>query len=842
MPPNQKLKQLQDALHAQGQVKTSWLTWGCRWFNKRNLMVFVMPITLVSGAGMSMIALERFLFENPELERSLALRERAYLESLLDMSNPWGLLDMNNPAAFIASILSKVNPEMRARLIKVLGGVDPERLERFAAMLNMVELSHKQKGRLVRMLLILGEKSGTVKLSRVLDVLERLGEASVKQGAEPKEKEGALVVEKSSEGLPQQENLENGLMLLSFLDIEDPAAFDHLIELLVYLPESVYESVMEIVTVLPMRYSGILVDLVSVLNVSQTQKLLAIANRVELSTLIPLLDLLGRMSTSQLLSSVDLLMKLRTADLNTLIDLSESMSPRQFDALLEVVAKAIGPDLSKLLSVGERVSLDLFNNVIGMVQALEGQYVRKAIGVMSQIESVAIHDLVKMGQRLGDMDVEKGLDILARLRNPRVQADLLRESTFLNIQNLEYGVDLMEQVEVKTVEKMVDLSKGLPLAVTKNKFANQMYRIANFSEKGSYENVYVVRSVVDVDSEGEDVLGASRPYQPPALVEETRERRLRRVQDLVDKVHLIGDDELNKDLIDHSEALSSRALVRGAQVFIDLDSGENNDRARRLVTTYGRVETEHRTSAIDTLHDIQSPQVSAAVDIVHLAEIDLVEDSIEFAERLKYRLGERDGLGATERAINVASRVGDSEARRKGLDALGQQRDVSIRRILKQVDGNSEVAYKDYKHDLSAEENYRGVLFTGERIERMTDLYITLDEELPSTSALQQTRASKLADALSGSDGYTLGATNRGGFSRYVKQHRKIFRIAENLDTEKDEDMMQTAVEITNRPIQVNHSMESDFDLRLPEAVRETSKGVILLKPQARRSLDKTGL
>jgi hypothetical protein len=254
------------------------------------------------------------------------------------------------------------------------------------------------------------------------------------------------------------------------------------------------------------------------------------------------------------------------------------------------------------------------------------------------------------------------------------------------------------------------------------------------------------------------------------------------------------------------------------------------------VNTYGRVAVDYRTSAIDTLHDIESPQVNAAIDIAHLADDDLAKDSIRFVERLKYRLGEKGGLAATERVINVASRVDTNEARRKGLDALVQERDVRLRRILKQVDGNTEPLYKDYNNDVAFDDNFsEGVLFNGKRIETMTNKYLELREETPSSSPVQRTPAVELADALAGSDGVTLGATDRGGLSRHVEQHRKLFRIAQYLD-ESEEDFNFRVEEVTRRPVQVTHRVEQNFDIRNPEPIEETTQGVILVKP------GKTGL
>ena len=37
--------------------------------------------------------------------------------------------------------------------------------------------------------------------------------------------------------------------------------------------------------------------------------------------------------------------------------------------------------------------------------------------------------------------------------------------------------------------------------------------------------------------------------------------------------------------------------------------------------------------------------------------------------------------------------------------------------------------------------------------------------------------------------------------------------------------------EVTRRPVQVQHSFEEKFDIRLPDAVEEKGQGVTLLKP-----------
>jgi hypothetical protein len=266
-------------------------------------------------------------------------------------------------------------------------------------------------------------------------------------------------------------------------------------------------------------------------------------------------------------------------------------------------------------------------------------------------------------------------------------------------------------------------------------------------------------------------------------------------------------------------------LVRGADVYIDLDLGADRQRAHRLVDTYKRSDKNMRTSAIDTLHDIDQLHVNAAIDMAHQADIDLMRESIIYTERLKYRLGEQEGLKASERVINVASRVNTNQERRRGLAALQKERDVRVRRILKQVDGNTEPAYLDAPTGSTA-----NILFNGRRINTIVELYHELDEASPKESPSQRTPAVKLADTLSGGYGLVLGATDGQGISRYVTQERKLFRIRQYLDETKEQ--LDRRVElVTRRPIQVPHAgsvtvngfrqtvRETEFVIQDPEVI-----------------------
>ena len=537
---------------------------------------------------------------------------------------------------------------------------------------------------------------------------------------------------------------------------------------------------------------------------------------------------------------VDILEDVPASDVNLLASLVSGFSRNDFLALISIAEKTNNAKLAMLLNVGKQLSSSTFASATRMVDDFNGAYASKAIDIMGNLNSADITSLTSMQNRLTGEDAKKGIDVLHELRNGSSQSDLLKEAGYLSRENLSKGIQVMDDVKIETVAQMVTISKGLNNSRSKNQLADQLYRIRNPYDDSVRGTVYTVRTPTAVagvrgkarfeatnTSEADSTAySVAYPYKPPKLSSEPKKQTVQRIEKLVQKIVDINDNQLNEKLLERSDDLDNRGLVRGADVYIDLELGNDQKRAHRLVDTYGRTDVQYRTSAIDTLHDLDKKHVNAAVDIVSVSDDKLLKDSITFSERLKVRLGDKEGLDATARAINVASRVETNTERQRGLDALSMERDVRVRRILKQVDGNMEPPALD------APAISDKILFDHARINRITDLYLDLRDKVPQDSPSQRTPAIELADVLSSSEGLTLGAKDRAGTSRYITQERKLFRIAQYLD-EPQVTLDFRVTNITDRPIQVTHANEDNFIVKNPDAVKDVKSGVLLIKPES---------
>lgn len=842
MATPRQVKELEKTLSIQ---ETGKLTFAQRLLDPlflKKMVIFGVPTALSTGVLSFVFLMDHSLHENPELHRQLISESQAYQEGLLDMSNPWNTFNADDPASYLLSLMVGADVDLRQRLSKALQKVSPERLETLAFLFSSFELNDEQKNRFAQLLIVvMSSEKALNNIERVLDILTKFSE---NQGARTLLKKQGLDAEVQAPALEAGEVLEEAgeeqaeeALLLGFLDIKDPKGLGDLVEMLLELPESSYEDVMKLISGLPPKYGRFMVSLAGELSGSQTRKIVAFTDKIQPEKMPIILDRLMPLGTGKIMSTVNVLSSIPSKNLNSMIDLTSKFNRAEFESMVSLVTKTSQSDLAKLLSIGVRVNDAVFANMTIMTDKFDGGYVAKVISVASNLDASSVANMINMDKRLDLNMSKKGIDVLFQLKNKTVQADMLSEAKVLNRDNLSKSVEVMDEVKIDTVEKMVSLSKGLNKADTKNKMASQLFRVMKPSDKYVRGTVYDIREPTAVAgvrgktglrqaaTTDVTITAAEFPYTPPQLKAESKKVKVQRVESLVDKMTLIDDNLLNEDLIQKSDELDDRGLVRGADVYINLDLGPDGKRAHRLVNTYKRADVNLRTSAIDTLRDIDASHVNAAVDIVHQADKNLMRDSIVFAERLKYRLGDEEGLRATERVINVASRVDKNKERRRGLDALNRERDVRLRRILKQVDGATEPAFLDSPQNAEAP-----ILFNGRRINVITELYHDWDAKYPKETPTQRTPAVKMADTLSGSHGLVLGAKNGQGISRYVTQDRKLFRIAQYLD--EDPVVLDNRVRlVTERPMQVPHAgtvnvdgfttrvTETNFVIRTPEDV-----------------------
>ena len=217
---------------------------------RRKSLIFGLPIFLIGGTAIGIYSLDTYLFENPHIEKELIAKSEAYGEGLLDMSNPWGTFNPDDPAAFLMSFMVGADPDLKKRFREALAKVDPEKLERLAMMFNAMELSDAQRTKFANLLIVvMSSEKALQNISRVLDILERLGKFGSQvgvAGADLLSEASTLEQEEQLEGeLPAEEVISEPI-LLGFLDIKDPNDLSNLMEALLELPEDIYHDLMSI--------------------------------------------------------------------------------------------------------------------------------------------------------------------------------------------------------------------------------------------------------------------------------------------------------------------------------------------------------------------------------------------------------------------------------------------------------------------------------------------------------------------------------------------------------------------------------------------------------------------
>jgi hypothetical protein len=809
---------------SQGVSSTSTLGWG-GW--GRRVVTFGVPALVTAGVMASVVMVDLYLHENPEVKARLEREQFARMAGHMDMSNPWGVFDPEDPTSFLMTLFSGTSPELKKKFREAVAKLSPEKLRLLSTLLGAIDFTQSQKEKFARLMVVaLSGDRGSERLSRALDIVERLAtKKAIRKKAKATDVEGA-VEQEVLEGEPQlEEAIEEdavsesvGSSLLVFLDVQEPAAFDRVLEVLVALSPDVYESVMGVISDLPAQYTRQLIEVVNELSTSETKTVIGVLERV--NNLPPLLDQLFQLSNSQIVSTAKVLEGVGTSNLNTLVDLTRGFSRNEFGTVVDVLGST--SEGGTFIGIGKKIGSNRFAQAAEVAVQFQGQYLNNLIGIMDKVNNVAVGDLITVFNKMNLTTSKESIDVLDRLGNSTTQGDLLREATYLSRENLQKGVEVMDNVKTTSVRQLIEISKGQAKSDVKNKMASQLHRLHGVGDGfiagvRSQEEAATIRSPVTVAGVRGKVI-SNYAYPSYSNTSETYSLAKNRVENFIYKMTIVGSDSVNEDLILQSDDLSDRSLARGAEVFINLDTGYGKKRARRLVDTYKRVDLAHRETAIDTMHDLDTYEhVNAALDSATEMDNDLLKDSVAYTERLRHRLGQREGVAATKRLINIASKVNTNDERRSGLEALKQEREVRVRRILKQVDGNDDI-------------------FDEQKIVRISNIYHDLKEQFPQDTPNQRTPAIKLADALASSDGLTLGAKSRQGTSRYVTQDRKLFRINQYLQ-ETDAELNQRIEAVTSRPVQVSHRREDNFIINSPELIRsEDDQFVELISKPAKRT------
>lgn len=780
-----------------------------------NAAKWVSPLVFFSVILGSIAYFDSFLFNNPEIKKQILKDQenyQAYLQSIME-NDPWNNASMNNPRFFILSLFLKADPSLKEKLQKILNEIPDDKISILVNLLLSMELSPEQLSQFAVLLETLLEQGlSAQKIIGLVDLLQNMQEAQALAKAEAEMEKEKL----QASGNTVQEPIslvDLKQTMIQLLTFDNPEQLNHFLEALVDLPASLYNKVSKLIAKLAVADGEKLISILENLNEVDMRLVITFLSKLPKDALLKIIDRYEVLSSRQI---VDVSRILNRLDINTvekLILYTEDMDTFAFMDTIELI-KDLGAGLTrKFLSIAETLSNGFYlEKFVGFIQKHSNRYKEKTLNIAVNFNRDSMKKLINVSQKLNFDLEDEAIDILDDLASPSIQQDLVQEANQLSRANSNKAIDVLNVIGTSSVKKTIKLSKQVK-RVSKNQLAEQMFILkqptAVAGVRGKAEETFTIKTPTAVAGvRGKRGKNKTEDYGTPITettgLSRTSYKNIDRLKKVIDRLHSYRDKQLTTDILDSGKDISDVSLHKAADVFIDLDINSDRNRAKRLVKSYRRIDKSRRENAIDTLDDISVKHVTAAIDIVDQSTDKLLADSIDYTETLKNRLGKTEGLNTTMRAINLAARVKTNDARQRGLDALKQEREVRVKRILIQTDGHNDI-------------------FNGRVIKKITGLYEDLNVKDPRRGPGDRTRSDKLADVLSGSNGLTLGASNEGGISRFVTQERKLFRINQYLsDTPADQEKLDFRVNfITGRPIPVAHppNDQDNFGVKVPKEV-----------------------
>jgi hypothetical protein len=772
----------------------------------------VVPIALIGGILYSIVALDGYLFENPELKEKLEAEAKAYEKNLTEMvaNNPWGNSTASDSKYFFSSFFIGMKPDLKQKLMAVLDKLPDDQINFLMQIFTVIELDNAMKSQLILVFetLLKDPAKGVNKVSRLVDIIKKISEKS----AEIKKAEEGIRAktgqDESSDTQTQEElgigatqdGIANIEFITNLLTIENPESLNYLLEEIIDLSGTTYNKLVDVLAKITDKNGETLIEVMEQLSETDTRnivKLLSNINPKIADKLLP--NVVAKLPVSKVPVIVNAALKLGVDLQEEFADtISDFSSIDHMLLLAEFVDRQTPKTVNQFVGViNGKVNIKLFESLTVTLKRLGGE-VSDIVDIMAQKKFTnAIID--KGNDLLGDTlkadNAKEAVRILSKLGAPTIQKEMIEEADQLDRDNANKAIEVYKEIKIKSVEESIKVSQTINIK-SKNRMASQLYRLKEYKVK----TPTAVAGVRGKPKQVGRIRGVTR----------TQYKRIDRIEKVINKVFSLKQKDVTEAMLETSEDLEDNHLRKAGDILLDLDIETDQQRALRLMTSYRRLNRDRREDAIEVLDDMDVSHVSAAVDIAHKANSKLLNDSVDYTTNLRKRLGETEGMLATMRVVNIASRVKTNKERQLGLDQLWKEREARVRRILIQTDGHNDI-------------------FDRQVITSMSQLYKDLDEKFPKKSIQHRTPAVKLADTLSGSEGITLGTlASGGGKSRRITQEKKLERIAQYLSNDPDEQSkLDRRVEfLTKRPMSVPHEsfddekiVENDFNVTYPDLI-----------------------
>lgn len=743
-------------------------------------------LTIVAMILGSIAWFDKVLSDNPDLKQQLEQQQIAYMESLANSvkDNPWGstIESVENPKAYLMAMFIGKSPAFRAKLSNILDSIPESKILFLVRVFKSVELSDAQLNRFIALVdRIINSNNAAPKLQGMINIAERAVKEKLK-----KSKESETPLEQTQDSEEGKEKAQEGEELTDIeqpLDMKEEDVEDAIDLLTVEDPEAI-DDLLTAIAELPPELAAMVTDILGSLAGADSDKLLAILdqfNRGGIKAVVSLLAKLSNQSVKSLVNRYDsankgqitkatkVLNQLPPPTTEKLIKVTSSLSNRTFFTAVDLVSSFDNRSVGTFIAIGGKVGGSKFADVVDLLDSVNGQTQKSALELMDNISNSHISKLLTVSNKLNPTEIRKGVDVLYDVRSSTLQQNAIEIFDNLSSKNLKNAIGVMDQISLDSTKKSIRLTHEFQQTV-QNKVFDQFSRVVTKSD-----------SLSTGTSQPNTIYGFQGTRVKPA-----------RIELLIDKLGKLNNLQLAQDIVAAGDGLSDKGLNQAADVFIDLDTQSDPNRVNRLIRVYKRSSTRNKEDIVDTLDDLSVRHVSAAVDIVDRVEDNLLSDSLQLTKLLKKDLGRKEGLDATMRAINIASKVDNQEELNRGVAVMKTQNSVTLRKVLKQIDNNPQT-------------------YSSSTVNKMTALH----------QSLEKNKSEKLTNIISGEDGFTVGAKiGGGGASRQVTEARKNLRIREYFDNRADQEKNKNKLNfITSRPILVNTNKESNFTIKSPTAV-----------------------
>lgn len=721
-------------------------------FSTQGMLVtlkFAVPLVLTTGTIGGLYVLDRKLIDNPELHRSHEENIRAYMASLEEnlRNNPWGAtgarameMSESSARAYIMSLFLGKSPEFRERLRKILERVPGKKLNFLVALFQSVELNDKLVNRFVALVEKIMEKSGAGgKLQLMIDIAQKTIEKKVqKSKAQDGDSESLTETEGQTLTEPTEEELQAMLdeelsqaeldsVVEAILAVEDAEVFDNLLDIIAQLSPEMGEKVKELISAMASADADKLTTILRQLDRDTIELIVNNLARLSKGTISSLTNRFEKATKPQIITANEVMQELAPPTVDEFVDLTQRLSDRQFFFGIDLLAELSSSQIAKLFKIGKKVGDRKFGQVIDIVDVVGPPSRNNALDLLNGVNSSSVNNYLQLAAKLSNQEIKKSVDLLSELKSDTLQKKAITIFDNIQINNAKKGIALFDKINLghfkKAVNHVYELDRNIQDAII-DRFARiKTHDAPDFKPPtGNSKAIY-----------GTTV----------------RRTKTRRVELLIDKLVEVGSHKVSTDLVKVIRKYDDTTLNKAADVFIDLDIQSDKNRAKRLLRTANRMKISKQKTVMDSLEDMSKDHVNAAIDLVDKSDDKFLNDSVDFQDHLKKRLGRKEGIDTTMRALNVATQFKDDKERQDGLTLIKSKKAKTMRKVLKQVELHPDT-------------------FTQPILGKMVKLHERVGDF----------HGKRFTKIISGDEGFTIGGRlGGGGATRFVTNERKYQRL-----------------------------------------------------------------